>query len=177
MKDGYLSKQETLLGEIRNWKNTENICKGVYDEEALKSRSFLKLKMQTFRQLYGKYDGVSLTLDEKALHRMLRYHFKKIERKLYPNLLVRLGRRAFSSLSRKVEALVQGQADTDLTPERKVEAGITTAGAGGKIVSSVGKEREQAGELGKLPEGWWVNDLGRRAEKPDQNKSQGYGLH
>lgn len=171
MKEAYLPREETLLTEIRNWKNTENLCKGVYDDGTLKSRNFLRLKMQTYRRLYRKYRGTGLSLDEEALHRMLRYHYKKIEKELYPSLPLRLGRRAWAALVVKLEGLVKGGPVPEMFIAEKPLSVTPSDNVMDKNVTTSGKEKEQAAEQGRRPEGWWVNDLGKKKRQPDREQN------
>ena len=178
MKESYLPKQETLLTELRNWKNTENVCGGVYSDEALKSRSFQRLKMQTYKQLYGKYKGTSLSQDEKALHHMMRHQYKQIEHKLYPNALVRLGMRAWSGLQTKVAELVSGSAK--LEGEYAYNgAGLSSVVSAGRSVNAVEEALENPKEqvMGQQQPSTtrWINDLGRKSKK--QDNEQHMGLH
>ncbi|SEA15133.1 hypothetical protein SAMN05192529_10959 [Arachidicoccus rhizosphaerae] len=177
MKESFLPKQETLLTELRNWKNTESLCGNVYNDEAVKSRRFQKLKMQTYQVLYGKYKGTSLSSDEKALHQMLRHQYKQIELKLYPNALARVGMRAWNAARRKVEGLVNGGAKPE-NRELFNAAGLTSVisanGAVNVAEPSVAKSKEQQMENSSRPERW-VNDLGRKSK--GQEKSQKMEIH
>jgi hypothetical protein len=180
MKEAYLPKQENLLTELRNWKNTENTCGGIYDDAAIKSRSFQKLKMQTYQQLYRKYKGTNLSVDEKALHPMLRHQYKQIELKLYPNVLVRVGMRAWSAVQLKVKGLVKGSGKLE-NPEMFNAAGfssvISSGGRETSVESSVAKPKEQVMENKNQSETRWVNDLGRKGKGKGRESGQQMEMH
>lgn len=178
MKQSNLPKQETLLTELRNWKNTENLCGNVYDDAAVKSRSFQKLKMRTYQGLYRKYKGASLSSDEKALHQMLRHQYKQIELKLYPSAMVRVGMRAWSAARLKMGGLVKGGSNLQ-NQEMFNGAGLASVTAFGghemSVESSVAKLKEQLVDQMQPSAARWVNDLGRKGK--DREKGQKMEMH
>lgn len=175
MKEAYLPKEETLLTEIRKWKNTENLCGNVYDEGAVKSRSFQKLKLQEYKRLYQKYKGSSLSVDELALHQMLRYQYRKIEKSLFPSRLVRVGRRLWTAVRAKAERVLAG-GPSGVANAAEMQRDFVSRGMGKPVGPSVAEQAEkEEPEQKKRPEGWWVNDLGRKDKS--SRKDHKLGLH
>jgi len=91
MEEQIFKKEDTLLSALGYWNKVEQLCAGVYGEQVLKDRAFQRLKMQEYQRLFKKYGNEEhLTLDEQALHKMLRYQHRKIEQHLYPNPVRRM---------------------------------------------------------------------------------------
>ncbi len=175
METKFLQKEDNLLTELGNWNSIEKLCAGVYGEAVLKDRSFQRIKLQEYQRLYGKYDNrESASLDQHALHKMLRYQSRKIEQHLYPNPVRRILQRGADRIASRIRRRLRGGESLPafeignlplfqiFNPAKENSSGL----------SNMQSEQKQ-----QRPEGWWIQDLGQKDKSVANEKKQGMGIH
>lgn len=174
MEQSYFKKEDNLLTELGNWNKIEQLCAGVYGEASLKDRSFQRMKMQEYRRLYNKYGGREHpSLDEQALHKMLRYQLRKIEMHLYPNPVRRVLQRGIDRLTAAIEKKLYGEKP----PSAFVTGNIPIVPAFSAATSQENNNdlsrqpENQAAQ--QRPEGWWIQNLGQRDNNTTEEKKLG----
>ncbi|HWT40181.1 MAG TPA: hypothetical protein VN081_02820 [Dongiaceae bacterium] len=172
METKFLQKEDNLLTELGNWNSIEKLCAGVYGEAVLKDRNFQRIKLQEYQRLYNKYDTrESASLDQHALHKMLRYQSRKIEQHLYQNPVRRI-------LQRSADRIV-----FRIRKRLRVGQALPAFEAGNLPLPQVfdpAKERgndlpsKQPEQIQQRPEGWWIQNLGQKGKN---EKKQGMHIH
>lgn len=119
MENEMQNRQETLMGELRNWNVQENKFRELFGDDALRDREFMKMKLEHYHSLYYKYNGRPQTQDEQAMMTMLRFQRRKMERSLHPGFLRRVLHRVGARLKavwaagRERAAVAIGQRERD----------------------------------------------------------------
>lgn len=158
MEQQYFQKEENLLTELVNWNNVEKLCAGVYGDDVLKDRSFQRMKMQEYQRLFAKYQfREKPSVDELALHKMLRYQVRKIEQHLYPNPWRRLLQRGID----RIAARIGRKRHNDYMPSDFTIGNTPIAQAFNAVKGNADTLSRQQDEQ-QRPEGFRVQNLGQR---------------
>lgn len=86
-----------IEAEMMQWQAKEQRLAGLFSASVLASRDFQKEKLAHFERILGR-NVAGLSSEERTTLRMLRRETKNLERKLYPNLVLRLLRTAIKKL-------------------------------------------------------------------------------
>lgn len=86
-----------IEAEMMQWQAKEQRLAGLFSASVLNSREFQKEKLAHFERILGR-NVAGLSSEERTTLRMLRREKKNLERKLYPNLVLRLLRTAIKKL-------------------------------------------------------------------------------
>ena len=89
---------QTIVGEMASWKQMEANYKGICDKETFESREFSQMRLAEYDRIWNMYQGRATTRDEKAWLIIALVERRKLEKALYPNLLIRMLRRVYNSL-------------------------------------------------------------------------------
>ncbi len=93
-----LTKNTEGLGkELNQWLEQEKKLSAMFSPESLKTRDFQLEKLKHFEQLASRYKG-SITPNEKLLLKVLNIELRRLEKLLFPNLLISFIRRLFEDL-------------------------------------------------------------------------------
>lgn len=167
MEQQFLPKEETLFSELSNWNNIEKLCASVYSEDDLKSSAFQRLKMQEYQRLFAKYGNKELSLDERALHKMLQYKSQAIEKELYPDWWRRVLQRGVDAVTTKI-----GQAlHSNVAPMAFEPVSVSTV-----VNKNTATDKDDISDIlqpQQRPEAWWVQDLGQKNKKAANEKKLG----
>lgn len=90
--DKKLPRKESLISEIREWKQIEeNVEKDNRIKDPLDDVDYMKMRLREYDRIYYKYrDGGPFTKDEQAYFIVLQFQRKKIRKFLYPRQLTRM---------------------------------------------------------------------------------------
>jgi len=78
--------------ELNQWRSREERLSKLFSFNLSTNKALLKEKLEYYDRIAAKYKGTQ-DLDERFALRMLRQERNRIEKQLYPNLLIRLLRR------------------------------------------------------------------------------------
>ncbi|REA60161.1 hypothetical protein DSL64_15930 [Dyadobacter luteus] len=143
-----------IENDVESWLAKEQRFTKLFSAAVIKSRDFQKEKLDHFKNLSHKYRG-DLSQDERISIRVLRQQTRQMERQLYPNLIVRLARRAFRASQRVVKNFAANRRQT--ANQRQLESRITAMGFTGmssKLAEQIAEGKQQFG----LPVSYYKNE-------------------
>lgn len=149
------SYSDTLMAELHGWSRLEQTFAQTFGSDSLRDRDYLKMKLSEYDRLYHFYAAGTLSRDEKAMTRMLRYQSRKLERALFPGLASRLLRRAVRQLIRAVSG------DDEAAIARNFSMTENTVWQSPEKMQATGQRKRHG------------YDLGRRRPGPGKGKRQG----
>lgn len=149
--------ENTLEAALKQWKEREQRYEKLFSPSALKSREFIREKLNHFDGLRAKVLAGSLNEDALAM-RALQLERRQLARQAYPNLIIRLLESAISAfkLDRNVARLkTEGQNNNEAIRDAMEKAGL------GRHYSSAEQMMKQGVAEFKVPVSYHVNEKER----------------
>lgn len=87
---------------MENWRQAELRHASVFGKAALRTKGYQKIRLAEMQRIYQSHRGSKLTLDDRVRLRLLRSGNRHLEKQLYPNRLVRYGRRLLRFTGRTI---------------------------------------------------------------------------
>lgn len=130
-----------IEAEMIGWQAKEQRLAGLFSASVLQSRDFQKEKLAHFERILGRHPA-GLAADERTTLRLLGREAKDLERKLYPNLVFRLMRRAAIKL---FQPAIDGKREVRMASQerdlhetiKKIGLNVPTAQIGKKMRTGV----------------------------------------
>lgn len=92
-----------LEKEMENWRQAELRHASVFGKAALRTKGYQKIRLAEMQRIYRSHRGTKLSLDDRVRLRLLRSGNRHQEKQLYPNRLVRYGRRFLRFTGRAIQ--------------------------------------------------------------------------
>lgn len=93
MNESITAYDNTIMGEINNWKRIEATINENSGSTVLDHRDWLQLRLKEYERIIRKFKGSASSLDERAWLIVANVEWQKVEKALYPSVLVRMIRR------------------------------------------------------------------------------------
>ncbi len=142
--------ESRLEQELKAWKEREQRLSGLLTSSGFNGSELLKRRLAHYEMLQAKFLSTQHPGDREAL-KDLRIERRQIERKLYPNLLVRLARRIIVYLDIKQRASKIDK--QDLARQEQIKAELVKAGLGGYSQQVIARMKFEGNEF-TLPVAW-----------------------
>lgn len=144
--------------ELNQWRSREERFSKLFSFSLLSNRALLKEKLNYYDRIAAKYKGTQ-DLDERFALRMLRQERNRIEKQLYPNLLIRLLRKLLVAPVREQMIIRQDNRKTEQNSQalhQQVQrTGFTDLST--KIDEQIRKGQQQF----SIPVSYYLNDKER----------------
>lgn len=91
-----------LSKQMENWRQAELRHAAVFGKAALRTKGYQKIRLAEMQRIYRSHRGTKLSLDDRVRLRLLRSGNRHLEKQLYPNRLVRYGRKLIRFTGRTI---------------------------------------------------------------------------
>ena len=139
---------------LKDWQSKEERFGKLFSSDILKNKPFLQEKLKYFDAVQSKY-GRTASEEERPALRILMQERNKIEKHLYPNLLVRMLRRII--LPAKQEQVAKQAEQRTATNEQALKEAVVKAGFD-NISSKLEQNIKQGQREFSIPVSYYVNE-------------------
>jgi hypothetical protein len=160
--------------ELNQWRSKEERFSKLFSFSLSSNRALLKEKLNYYDRIAAKYKGTQ-DMDERFALRVMRQERKRIEKQLYPNLLIRLLRRLLVAPVKEQIVIRQGNRKTEQNSQA-LHQQVQRSGFP-DLSAKIDEQIKQGQQQFSIPVSYYLNDKERLDHQLSFAKDQSGQYH